>query len=59
MSNKIGRVVVSYTAEASTALTITSNSLVDIISDQSSDWWYVSYNGQMGYFPARCLQVLG
>jgi uncharacterized protein YegJ (DUF2314 family) len=58
MPNKIARVVLSYTAEAATALSLTTNSLVEVVMDNNEDWWYVSYGSQMGYFPARCLQII-
>jgi hypothetical protein len=58
MTNKIARVTLSYTAEAATALSLATNSLVEVIMDNNDDWWYVSFGNQMGYFPARCLQVI-
>ncbi len=57
MATKSGRVILAYNSEASTALSLPLGVTVEILSESNPDWWYVSCNGQMGYFPAKCLEV--
>jgi hypothetical protein len=54
-ASSIAVVTHTYQSESPNALSLTADSRVEVLSSDNNEWWYISFNGQKGYFPASCL----